>query len=213
MSKQPLKIMSDTFHVYRQLPTRGVFIDAHQGFVKVSPADYVTDYKVKGKTISKRRVYDAIVEAGLEARAKKLAKVYLPIGADTHKIKFRYEDTTTNTQKVIVLLDISDPLVKLDAFEKLAEEYKTRVFELGQLPFHNNTVSEALIQASRFQKHSRISSIFTRKRDGFPRIYFTMAFTETVFGIRPSTDIELFDDEDHSPQNRAVKDSAFDIDL
>lgn len=190
---KPLKIMEPAFVAYHQKPVKGVYVDTHHNFVKVSPADYSGEFTLEGKTVQKRRVYDAIVEAGVEARAKKLAKIFLPLGAATHIITFDNQKTSPGfNSRTNIILDISKAQVQLDAFIKLKEETSLKQFVLGRVPFHNNTVSEALFEAVVMEKHSRISSVFSRKRDGYPRVYVTMAFSDVLFGLRSNTDIDLF---------------------
>jgi hypothetical protein len=190
---KPLKIMEPAFVTYHQKPVKGVFVNTHHNFVKVSPADYSGEFTLEGKTVQKRRVYDAIVEAGVEAREKKLAKIFLPLGAHTHIVTFDSVATSPGfNARINVILDLSKASVKLDALEKLKSDTGLTRFILGRVPFHNNTVSDALYEAVVMEKHSRISSVFARKRDGYPRVYVTMAFSDVLFGLRSNANIDLF---------------------
>lgn len=190
---KPLKIMAPEFITYHQKPMKGVFVDTHHNFVKVSPADYNGEFTLEDKTIQKRKVYDAIVEAGSEAREKKLAKIFLPLGAHTHIVTFDTIATSPGfNSRINIILDLSKSQVKLDALEKLKSETGLTKFILGRVPFHNNTVSDALYEAVVMEKHSRISSVFSRKRDGYPRVYITMAFSDVLFGLRSNANIDLF---------------------
>lgn len=192
-----LKIFSEEFKEFQDLPKRGLFVNKHGGFVKVSPAEYTKPYVgANGSTISKKRVYEAILEAATEAKEKKLAKLNLPLGYDTHDIVYIGEKfSETSSFKQIVMLDLSTSSIKLDAFEKLKNEYNLDHFELGRFPFINQKVSNALKEITSFPgMHSRVSSVFYRKRDNHPRVYVTSAFNELHFGVRSAPNIHL-DDE------------------
>jgi hypothetical protein len=190
MTKTP-KIFSDEFKNYQQKAVRGIYVNTHSQFFKVSPANYTGIQVEAGETIDKDRIYNAIVSARAEAVEKGLSGVHLPIGLDTHNIKFSVNGTQCD-----IYLDVGNPLVKLDAFQKLIAESNGRTqFPIGRLPYHNDKVYRTLVSDLNIEHTARISSLFFRPRDQKPRVYVTVTYSEMLFGITSTPHLDIdFDD-------------------
>lgn len=208
MNPKKIELFDPTFEKYQTKPVRGIFVDAHNEFVKVSPADYTGEFTLgNGTTVNKKEVYDTIVAAQEEARALKLSKHLLPLGADTHKIYLRTEKLgLISSYKINLILDLTCPSTELKAFTDLTTKYKTYQFLLGRIPFHSNDVNRAMNQLISRYKHARISSVFSRKRDQYPRVYVGIAMNDFVFNIQSSSNIDLdFEEDDTSVETRSSK--------
>lgn len=199
-----LELFKDQFQKYQQRPIRGIFIDTHNEFVKVSPAAYTENTVDNDIVVPKREIFNAIVAAESEAKILKLNKGLLPLGADTHVIRLEpCKIGLTTSFKINLSLVLDNPKIELQAFKVLVEKYKINTFPLGRIPFHDNVMSNAMTQLAKSYKHARISSIFYRKRDQYPRIYVGIAMNDFIFGLRTSETIDISDYDD-SYNNKAV---------
>jgi hypothetical protein len=214
MTQKKLEIFDDKLSKYQERPVRGIYIDTHNEFVKVSPADYTgLGVGPRNVEIQKRDVYDAIVAAEAEAKELRITKNFLPLGVDTHSIKLNPSKLgLATTYKIDLVLNLDNPKVELKAFKALVEKYGVYYFPLGRVPFHNNQVSNAMTQLAKSYKHARISSVFYRKRDMHPRVYVGIAMNDFVFNVRSTThiDIDDFGDESETP---VIKTSRIELDL
>jgi hypothetical protein len=200
---------------YQQKPVRGIYIDVNQQFVKVSPAGYTGSESIeKNTTILKSDVYQAIVAAQTEVKKLGLFKTWVALGTDTHSVVLE-PSKIPGFSKINIILDLTKPKIKLNAFESLIQQYNTTRFPLGYIPFHNNTMHRLMSEIAQHYYSARIVSIFTRKRDQCPRVYVGITFNNQFFNIKSTTNINYvdFDDIDEESYVPSTSTSKIELDL
>lgn len=217
-----LKILSETFKHYREkviidrdamtgvmveqrlpIPSTGILIDLHHGFVKFSPAEWFTPEKesVGDKVINKRDVHKSLVLAKAEATKLGFNKPRFQFGINTHKVKI-----VSELGRARVLLDVEG--TSLPSLQRLQEEYNCSELPLGRLPYKSPQFFEALTEASQHAKHIKLSTLYSRKRDSAPRVSVIMAFNDLVLGVESTPDVMMHDEEvtiHISPQSPRVE--------